>query len=121
MRHWRLGLAAALLWAVGLAQAQGLLPVPPLSGRVIDQTATLSAAQVQALGDKLAAEENQVVHVHEALARLEQVDRRLAQVVEMRYFVGMSEAEIGEVLGVTERTVRRDWQRARLLLAAALS
>jgi RNA polymerase sigma factor (TIGR02999 family) len=73
------------------------------------------------LGDKLAAEENQVVHVHEALARLEQVDRRLAQVVEMRYFVGMSEAEIGEVLGVTERTVRRDWQRARLLLAAALS
>ncbi len=55
MRRWGLGLAAALLWAVGLAQAQGLLPVPPLSGRVIDQTGTLSAAQSQALGDKLAA------------------------------------------------------------------
>jgi uncharacterized protein len=55
MRAWRPWLAAALLWAAGLAHAQGLLPVPPLSGRVIDQTATLSAAQVQALGDKLAA------------------------------------------------------------------
>lgn len=55
MRRWGLGLAAALLWAVGLAQAQGLLPVPPLSGRVIDQTGTLSAAQSQAISDKLAA------------------------------------------------------------------
>jgi uncharacterized protein len=58
MRHWRLALAAALLWVVGLAQAQGLLPVPPLSGRVIDQTGTLSAAQSQALADKLAALES---------------------------------------------------------------
>jgi len=72
------------------------------------------------LGDALATDEDQVVQVHEALVRLEQVDLRLARVVEMRYFVGMNEAEIGEVLGVTERTVRRDWLRARLLLAAAL-
>jgi uncharacterized protein len=57
MRLWRLALAAALLWVVGLAQAQGLLPVPPLSGRVIDQTGTLSAAQSQAISDKLAAVE----------------------------------------------------------------
>ncbi|QTN23359.1 TPM domain-containing protein [Rhizobacter sp. AJA081-3] len=56
-RRWGPWLAAALLWAVGLAQAQGLLPVPPLSGRVIDQTGTLSAAQSQALSDKLAAVE----------------------------------------------------------------
>ena len=49
---------AALLWlAFGWAAAQDLLPVPPLSGRVIDQTATLSTAQVQALSDKLAAVE----------------------------------------------------------------
>lgn len=73
------------------------------------------------LGDKLAAEEVQIVHVHEALARLERADPRLAKVVEMRYFAGMSEAEIGAALGVTERTVRRDWKRARLLLAAALA
>jgi uncharacterized protein len=46
---------AALLAACGLAAAQDVLPVPPLSGRVIDQTGTLSAAQAQALTDKLAA------------------------------------------------------------------
>ncbi|MGZ5186668.1 MAG: ECF-type sigma factor [Caldimonas sp.] len=73
------------------------------------------------LGEQLAAGQSEVVHVHEALERLEQADPRLAKVVEMRYFAGMSETEIGEALGVNERTVRRDWKRARLLLAAALS
>lgn len=73
------------------------------------------------LGERLPAEEGQVVQVHEALERLEQADPRLAKVVEMRYFAGMSEAEIGAALGVTERTVRRDWMRARLLLAAGLA
>lgn len=57
MRRWGPWLAAALLWAAGLVQAQGLLPVPPLSGRVIDQTGTLSAAQSQAISDKPAAVE----------------------------------------------------------------
>jgi len=41
-------------------------------------------------------------------------------VVEMRYFAGLTEPEIADALGVTERTVRRDWQKARLLLASAL-
>jgi len=41
-------------------------------------------------------------------------------VVEMRYFGGMSEAEIAEAFGLTERTVRRDWEKARMVLAAAL-
>jgi DNA-directed RNA polymerase specialized sigma24 family protein len=38
----------------------------------------------------------------------------------MRYFGGLSESEIAEVLDLTERTVRRDWRKARLLLRAAL-
>jgi DNA-directed RNA polymerase specialized sigma24 family protein len=45
---------------------------------------------------------------------------RLVQVVDMRYFGGLSESEIAEVLDLTERTVRRDWRKARLLLRAAL-
>ena len=45
---------------------------------------------------------------------------RLAQVVEMRYFGGLTELEVADILGLTERTVRRDWNKARLLLAAAL-
>jgi RNA polymerase sigma factor (TIGR02999 family) len=58
--------------------------------------------------------------VDAALAELERVEPRLARVVEMRYFSGYSEIEIGELLGLTERTVRRDWQKAKLLLRAML-
>jgi RNA polymerase sigma factor (sigma-70 family) len=61
-----------------------------------------------------------VLDIDEALRQLASLDPRLAQVVEMRYFGGMTEAEIAAVLGVTDRTVRRDWEKARLLLAAAL-
>ena len=55
-----------------------------------------------------------------ALNRLADVDPRLARVVEMRYFAGLSEAEIAAVLARSERSIRRDWQKARLFLLAAL-
>lgn len=61
-----------------------------------------------------------ILDVHEALKDLEQADPRLAQVAEMRYFGGYSEKEIAETLEITERTVQRDWEKARLILAAAL-
>lgn len=64
--------------------------------------------------------EEQVLHVHEALAALAQAEPRLAEVVEMRYFGGYSEQEIALALDRTERTVRRDWEKARLLLLALL-
>ena len=73
------------------------------------------------MGDSLVAGEQEVLRVHEALDGLAQYDGRLIQVVEMRYFAGMTEAEIAEALGVTDRTVRRDWEKARLLLAQALA
>jgi RNA polymerase sigma factor (TIGR02999 family) len=78
---------------------------------------TLSTDLVGNLG----GDDTSVLRVHEALAVLEQADARLAQVVEMRYFGGYSEREIAETLEVTERTVQRDWEKARLLLQAALS
>ena len=65
------------------------------------------------LGDTLPAAADEIVHVHEALDDLAHVDARLAQVVEMRYFAGLTEAEIAQALGITERTVRRDWEKAR--------
>jgi RNA polymerase sigma factor (TIGR02999 family) len=68
----------------------------------------------------LPADESEIVQVHDALLVLEQAEPRLAQVVEMRYFGGYSEAEVAEALGLTERTVRRDWDKARLLLASLL-
>ncbi len=62
----------------------------------------------------------EIIDVHAALDELAQVDGRLARVVEMRYFGGMTDGEIASVLDVNERTVRRDWDKARLLLAHAL-
>ena len=58
--------------------------------------------------------------VHEALDELATLDPRMARVVEMRYFGGLVDAEIAEALGVGLRTVRRDWEKARLILAATL-
>ena len=63
---------------------------------------------------------NEVLRVHEALGALQAAEPRLARVVEMRYFGGYTEVEIGEALGLTERTVRRDWDKARLMLLALL-
>jgi RNA polymerase sigma factor (TIGR02999 family) len=55
-----------------------------------------------------------------ALEELATLAPRLARVVELRFYGGLSEAEIAEVLGVTTRTVQRDWAKARLLLRRAL-
>ncbi len=57
----------------------------------------------------------------EALERLGQQSPRLRQVVEYRFFAGLEEEEIAQVLGVTSRTVQRDWARARAWLHQALA
>jgi RNA polymerase sigma factor (TIGR02999 family) len=61
-----------------------------------------------------------LLEIDDALHRLAELDARLARVVELRFFGGMAEQEIAEALGVTVRTVRRDWVKARLLLRHAL-
>jgi RNA polymerase sigma factor (TIGR02999 family) len=61
-----------------------------------------------------------LLELHDALAQLALLDPRLARVVECRFFGGMTEQETAEVLNVTERTVRRDWIKARGLLYQAL-
>lgn len=65
-------------------------------------------------------ESSVLVELNEALTALEAIDPRKSRVVEMRYFGGMTDLEIAENLGLTDRTVRRDWEKARLLLAHAL-
>jgi RNA polymerase sigma factor (TIGR02999 family) len=72
------------------------------------------------VADSLGTGEAHIVRVHEALLALEKLDERMARVVEMRYFAGLTETEIATALGVTDRTVRRDWEQARLFLADAL-
>jgi RNA polymerase sigma factor (TIGR02999 family) len=61
-----------------------------------------------------------LLELHEALDQLALIDERLARVVECRFFGGMTEQETAEALGVTERTIRRDWIKARGLLYQAL-
>lgn len=55
-----------------------------------------------------------------ALTKLADVDAKLAQVVELRYFGGLSEQEIADLLKRSERSIRRDWQKARMFLLASL-
>ncbi|WP_157971423.1 ECF-type sigma factor [Dyella sp. C9] len=64
--------------------------------------------------------DEQVLRVHEALLDLETLDPRLARVVELRYFVGLDEVEAAEAMGVSRRTLQRDWSKARALLWEAL-
>jgi len=77
---------------------------------------TLDTGHAEGIGQA----EDEILDVDEALKQLAQLDPRLAQVVEMRYFGGMTDLEIAATLGITDRTVRRDWEKARLLLAHAL-
>lgn len=63
---------------------------------------------------------NALLELNEALDRLAALEPRLAQVVECRFFGGLTEEEIAEALGVTVRTVRREWVKARMLLQRVL-
>jgi len=61
-----------------------------------------------------------LLEIDDALTRLAEVSPRLARIVECRFYGGLSEEEIAEVLGVTVRTVQRDWAKARMLLRRVL-
>lgn len=62
-----------------------------------------------------------VLEIDDVLSQLEEKSPRLAQIVEMQFFAGLTEREIAEALNVCERTVRRDWIRARAWLHQRLS
>jgi RNA polymerase sigma factor (TIGR02999 family) len=61
-------------------------------------------------------DDDELLAVHEALDRLAQHDARKAEVVKLRYFVGLKVEEIAEILGIAEPTVKRDWAYARAWL-----
>jgi RNA polymerase sigma factor (TIGR02999 family) len=63
----------------------------------------------------------ELIRVSEALLELEKIDPELAELVDMRYFGGYSDAEIAELHGITDRTVRRRWDKARAWLYVALN
>jgi RNA polymerase sigma-70 factor, ECF subfamily len=76
------------------------------------------------LGDRevaIQAQAEELLELNELLGRLEAEDPRLLQVVECRFFAGYSETETAKALGVSTRTVERDWLRARVWLKRALT
>ena len=58
----------------------------------------------------------QMVALNDALEQLSSVDSRLVEVVNLRYFVGMTVAETADVLGVSKRTLDREWMKAKAML-----
>ena len=86
--------------------------------------ARVTLGQAEALGAGAAAEERtleiDLIALDDALTRLQDLDPRLARVVELRFFAGLSVDETAEILEVDERTVRRHWTLARAWLRQAL-
>jgi RNA polymerase sigma factor (TIGR02999 family) len=62
----------------------------------------------------------EVLKINEALEELGTIDERLVRVVEMRYFAGMTEEQVAEALGLSRRSVVRDWEKARLFLSRSI-
>lgn len=71
--------------------------------------------------DSLNQSAAQLLDIDDALRQLASINPRLVEVVHCRYFGGYTEAETAEFLEVTDRTVRRDWEKARAWLSLALS
>lgn len=66
------------------------------------------------------ASAEQAIALDEALTRLQQTDARAARVAELRYFAGLPPEQVAQLLGLTRRTIDRDWRFARAFLHTAL-
>ena len=73
------------------------------------------------IADEIGSENADFLALEQALKQLEQFDPRLAQVVDMHYFADLTMQEIADVFGVNEKTVRRDWKKAQILLKSMLA
>ena len=108
-----LALASVAMRHVLVDQARARLTKKRDGGRravTLEQDQIASDAQPEAM-----------LEINDAVERLSKVEPRLAQVVECRFFGGLTEEETAEALGVTARTVQRDWAKARMLLRRALT
>ena len=82
-------------------------------GGEVPLTLNTDIAQVAAKGGEVEA-------INDALKDLQRISPELATLVEMRFFGGLTELEVAEVLGISERTVRREWEKARAALLVLL-
>ncbi len=111
--QWRdrahfLNVAALAMRQVLVSYARERLAAKRGSGR--------ESLPLEAADQVLIESEERIVALDEALTRLAEREPRLARVVECRYFAGYTEAETAAALEVTDRTVQRDWAKAKALL-----
>jgi len=106
------GIAAQIMRRILIDHARQHLGPQRGGGKVI------SLDEVAVVRDEHATE---LVALDDALKELERVDKRKSQVVELRYFGGLSVDEISQVLGVSSDTITRDWRRAQAFLRRELS
>ena len=69
---------------------------------------------------EVGSDDRSLMDIHDAVSRLASLDPRLAEIVECRFFAGYSEEDTALALGISERTVRRDWTKARAWLRREL-
>ena len=76
--------------------------------------------QLEAAAELSSVDPEDLIAVDDALRRLAEVDPRASRIVELRYFVGLTTEEIAEVIGVSEKTVKREWSTTKAWLRAEL-
>ena len=113
-REWFLALAARVMRHVLIDHARER-NAAKRGGNARPVTLHSSVAIVDGL------DEVDLLAIEQGLEMLEQLDPRLVSVVECHFFAGMDFAEIGRVLEISERTVKRDWRRARAFLKTRLA
>ena len=107
--------------AVSSTMMRRILVNHELARRAEKRDAELVPVTISALEQIGAAPDRDLVAVHEALLAFEDVDARAAKVVELRFFGGLENEEVAEVLAVSLATVKRDWAVARAWLHRELA
>jgi len=88
--------------------------------RALKRGAAFEITALPAEADELAVDSQELQRISDGLDELAGVDAALAELVDLKFFCGLSFAEIGALRGVSERTVQREWNKARLFLHDAL-
>ena len=107
--------------AVASTMMRRILVNHELARRANKRDAELVAVTLSGLEQMGVAPDRDLVAVHEALLAFEEVDKRAAKVVELRFFGGLENEEVAEALGVSLATVKRDWTVARAWLHRELA
>ncbi|MGY0505733.1 ECF-type sigma factor [Luteimonas sp. e5] len=107
--------AASAMRSVVVDHARARVALKRGGGQTLQRVAELA----ESVDDGIRLDED-LLSLDRALGQLQELDPQLARVVELRYFAGLSEAQIAELIERSERSVRRDWQKARMFLLRML-